>query len=145
MPTSASAGFRGQVYVSIDAGVTWLPVGEVKDATITVTQDDIDATSFDSVGWKENIVGLKSWEMSMEALYVNQTFRGNQGQLNVQNSILGGQVVRWRLLPLRGTGDLGYMGDGFVTSFEVNVPVDDAVNLSLSVMGSGYLDTYIAS
>lgn len=142
MPTSASAGFNGQVYVSIDAGLTFIPVGEVKDCTVTITQDDLDATSYDSVGWKERIVGLKSWEMSMEALYINQSFRGNIGQVNLQDSLLGGQVVRWQVLPLRGYGDIGYVGDGFVNSWACNIPVDDVVSLSLNVMGSGYLDTY---
>lgn len=143
--TSASAGFRGQVYVSIDGGTNFIPVGEVKDATITITRDEIDATSFDSVGWKENIVGLASWEMSMEALYINQSYRGNIGQVNVQNSLFGGQTVQWKLLPLVGAGNIGYQGDGFVNSFEVGVPVDDAVTVSISVMGCGYLDTFQAS
>lgn len=144
MPTSASAGFSGKVYISIDGGANYVPVGETKDATITINQESIDATSFDSVGWMENIVGLKSWEMSMESLYINQSFAGNIGQVNLQNSLLGGQVVRWKLLPKTGAGNIGYVGDGVVTSFEVNVPVDDAVNLSVSVTGSGYLDTYQA-
>lgn len=145
MPTSASAGFNGQVYVSIDGGTNYTPVGEVRDATITITRDDIEATSFDSQGWKENIVGLASWEASMEALYINQSYRGNIGQVDVQNSMFGAQVVRWKFLPLRGTGDIGYVGDGFVTNFEVSVPVDDAVSVSIDIMGSGYLDTYQAS
>lgn len=144
MPTSASAGFSGKVYVSIDGGSNYFPVGEATDATITITQEAIDATSFDSVGWMENIVGLKSWEMSIEALYVNQSFAGNIGQVNVQNAMFGGQVVRWKLLPKVGTGDIGYVGDGLVNNFEVNVAVDSAVTLSLGITGSGYLDTYQA-
>lgn len=143
--TSASAGFQGQVYVSIDGGATFIPVGECKSATLTITRDEIDATSFDSVGWKENITGLASWEMSMEALYINQSYRGNAGQVNVQNAMFGGQTVKWRLLPLDGVGNLGYLGDGFVNSFEIAVEVEDAVMLSLSVMGCGYLEQFQAT
>ena len=140
MPTSAFAGFTGKVYLSIDGGANYNPVGETRDATLTVNQAEIDATSFDSVGWMENIVGLKSWEMSMESLYVY----GNEGQTELEDALLGGQVVKWRFLPKVGAGDKGYEGDGFATSYEINVPVDDAVTLSLSIMGTGYLSTYIA-
>jgi TP901-1 family phage major tail protein len=141
MPTSAFAGFTGKVYISVDGMATWVPVGETRDATLTVNQEEIDATSFDSIGWMENIVGLLSWEMSMESLYVY----GDEGQTDLENALLGGQVIGWRFLPKVAEGNKGYQGQGFATSYEVNVPVDDAVSLSLSIKGSGYLETYIAS
>lgn len=141
MPTSAFAGFTGQVYISVDGMNTWIPVGETRDSTLTINQDEIDATSYDSIGWMETIVGLLSWEMSMESLYVY----GNEGQTDLQNALLGGQVVGWRFLPKVGTGNQGYQGQGFATSFEVNVPVDDAVTLSLDIKGSGYLEPFLAS
>jgi predicted secreted protein len=141
MPTSAFAGFTGKVYISTDGLNTWIPVGETRDATLTVNQNEIDATSFDSIGWMENIVGLLSWEMSMEALYVY----GNEGQTELEDALLGGQVIGWRFLPKVAAGNKGYQGQGFATSYEVNIPVDDAVTLSLSIVGSGYLETYTAS
>lgn len=141
MPTSAFAGFTGKVYISVDGMQTWVPIGETKDATLTVNQDEIEATSYDSIGWMESIVGLLSWEMSMESLYVY----GNEGQTELEDALLGGQVVGWRFLPKVATGNKGYQGQGFATSYEVNVPVDDAVTLSLDIKGSGYLETYIAS
>lgn len=141
MPTSAFAGFTGKVYISVDGMNTWVPVGETRDATLTVNQEEIDATSFDSIGWMENIVGLLSWEMSMESLYVY----GNEGQTELEDSLLGGQVVGWRFLPKVQAGNKGYQGQGFATSYEVNIPVDDAVTLSLDIKGSGYLETYTAS
>jgi hypothetical protein len=74
----------------------------------------------------------------MESLYVY----GDIGQVNLQNALLGAQVVSWQFLPQIQAGNLGYTGTGFVNSFEVNIPVDDAVTLSLSITGSGYLQPY---
>lgn len=145
MPTSASPGFQGQVYISIDGGSNYIPVGEAKSVSIAGSQEQLDATSFDSVGWKESIVGLKGWELTIDGFYINQSYRGNIGQVNVQDSFLGGQVVRWKILPLRGTGNIGYVGDGFVTTFDIAISVDSAVELSIGVMGTAYLDTYQAS
>lgn len=136
MPTSASAGFSGKVLIAID-NVNFIRVGEVRDATITISQDAIDATSFDSVGWHENIVGLKAWEATLEALYINQSYSGNIGQVNLQNALLGAQVIAWQFIPRFSIGDIGYVGSGFVNNFEVNIPVDDAVSLSIGITGSG--------
>lgn len=138
MPTAAFAGFCGQVSVSTD-GNDYIVLGETRDSTLTLNQAEIDATSYNCAGWVENIPGLKSWEMSTESLFlVNQ----DVGQVAVFDAIIASQTIFWRFLPRQGAGRQGYYGQGFATSFEVNVPVDDAVSLSLSVIGTGALATY---
>lgn len=137
--TISYAGFNGQVYISPDADGDYVPIGETRDATLTVNQAEIDATSYDSQGWMENIVGLKSWEMSTESLYLSAN---NAGQLSVWNSLIAGATMWFRFLPKTGNNRRGYQGQGFTTSFEVNVPVDDAVSVSLSIIGTGILATY---
>ncbi|MAN76868.1 MAG: hypothetical protein CML24_06665 [Rhizobiales bacterium] len=143
LATAASAGFRGQVYVAVPAErPRFLPLGETRDSTLTVNQAEIDATSYDSQGWMEYIAGLKSWELSTESLYLANNNPGNPGQLAVWDALIAAQVLLWRFVPKNQAGLLGYQGSGFATSFEVNPPVDDAVTLSLSIIGTGPIATY---
>jgi predicted secreted protein len=138
LPTAGYAGFNGQIYMSTD-GQNYVSLGETRDATLTINQEDIDATSYDSNGWKVNIVGFKSWEMTTESIYLSAN---NAGQLAVFNSLVAGATLFWRFLPKTGDNRRGYEGQGFVTSFEVSVPVDDVVSLSLSIMGTEQLAPY---
>ena len=143
MPTAASAGFRGKVYVAVPAAMpNYLPLGETRDSTLTVNQAEIDATSYDSEGWMEYIAGLKSWELSTESLYLANNNPGNPGQLAVWNALIASQILLWRFVPKNQANLQGYQGQGFATSFEVNPPVDDAVTLSLSIIGTGPIATY---
>lgn len=140
MSTAAFAGFNGQVYISTDgSGGPYEIVGEARDGTLTINQAEIDATSYNSNGWMEYIVGLKSWEMSIEALFLSTN---DQGQVDVFDSLIGGTKVWWRFLPERGDNKRGYQGEGIITSWELGVPVDDAVNLSLTIAGSAELESY---
>lgn len=134
----AFAGFCGQVSISAN-GADYVVIGEVRDSTLTLNQADIDATSYNCAGWMNNIPGLKSWEMSVDALYVGDQ---DLGQLTGFESLLAGEIMFFRFLPKQGQRKKGYEGRGFLTSFEVNVPVDDAVSLSMSIIGGGSLVMY---
>jgi predicted secreted protein len=141
MATQAFAAFTGKVYVSLDGGSNYTAIGEVRDATLSISQEEIEASSFDSGGWKEFIPGMKEWEFESEALYLY----GDAGQDNVYNVLVNGTTAKWRFIPKTGTGNKGYQGDGFVTSWETNSAVDDAVSVSISLRGSGQLNTYTAT
>lgn len=139
--TQAIAGYQGKVYISSDGGTTYNPIGEIRDATLTINSSEIDATSFDSGGWSEFIPGLKDWEVSAEGLYVV----ANAGQSALYNALVNGSTVKIRLLPKTGTGNTGYEGNAIITSWEINNTTDDAVSISASFRGTGALTTYTAA
>jgi predicted secreted protein len=139
--SQAFAGYNGKIYISNDGGSTYNAIGEVNDMTLSIKTDDMEATSFDSVGWKEFIPGLKEWEADTEALYLYT----NTGQDNLYNALVAGSVLKLRLLPKTGTGNKGYQGDAFITEWEFNNKVDDVVSLSASFRGTSSLTTYTAS
>jgi predicted secreted protein len=139
--SNAFAGYMGKIYLSSDGGSTYIPIGEVNDMTLSIKADDMEATSFDSVGWKEFIPGLKEWEADTEALYLY----ANAGQDALYSALVAGSVLKIRLLPKVGTGNKGYQGDAFITEWEFNNKVDDVVSLSASFRGTSSLTTYTAA
>lgn len=138
--SQAFAGFNGKVYISTDGGTTYNAIGEMKEAKLSIKQDDMNVTSFDSSGWSESIPGMKEWEVSTEGLYLYS----NTGQDALYNALVNGSTIRLRLLPKTGTGNKGYQGDAFISSWETNTAVDDPVSLSADFKGTGTLSTYTA-
>lgn len=141
MATSAIAGFAAKVSISTDNGTSFKIIGEARDATLNISQNEIEATSFDSAGWSEYIPGLKEWTVDIEALYVVN----NIGQEALYDALVDGDIIQVRLLPKTGTGNTGYEGDAFITSWEINPTPDDAIAVSVSLRGTGLLDTFTAS
>jgi hypothetical protein len=140
MATSAIAGFNARVSISVDGGTSYQVIGEARDATLSISQNEIEATSFDSNGWMEYIPGMKEWSVDIEALYVPT----NVAQENLYEALVEGTTLKIKLLPKTGTGNAGYTGDVFVTSWEINPTPDDAVSVSVSFRGTGELDQYTA-
>ncbi len=140
MATSAIAGFNAQVSISVDGGTSYQVIGEARDATLSISTNEIEATSFDSGGWNEYIPGLKEWNVDVEALYIPT----NIAQENLWDALVNGTSLKIKLLPKTGTGNIGYTGGVFVTSWEINPTPDDAVSVSVSFRGTGELEQYTA-
>lgn len=140
MATSAIAGFNAQVFISTNGGSTYTAIGETRDATLSITNNEIESTSFDSSGWMEVIGGLKEWEVSTESLYVYS----NAGQSALYSSFVAGTSVKIRILPKNTAGLTGYVGDAIINSWEINMVPDDVISLSVGFKGTGTLATYTA-
>jgi 16S rRNA C967 or C1407 C5-methylase (RsmB/RsmF family) len=82
----------------------------------------------------------KEWSVDVEALYIPT----NVGQENLFEALVDGTLLKIKLLPKTGTGNLGYEGYVFVSSWEINPTPDDAVSVSVSFRGTGVLETYTA-
>ncbi|OYD08958.1 phage tail tube protein [Paludifilum halophilum] len=135
MATQAIPGFQGRLYVSSDGGTTYDEIAEMREATLTISQEELEASSFASNGWMEYIPGLKEWELEAEGIYVT----ADAGQDDLYNALVEGGTVLVRLFPKDGSGETGYEGKAFVTSWEVNNAVDDVVALSATLRGSAEL------
>lgn len=134
MSSQAIPGFSGGLYVR--SGTVSSKVAEITEATLTVEMSEIDVTSFDSNGWVENIPGLKNWSIDAEANY-----RSNDttGQTALYTALISSSTIGIVIYPKDVTSAAGYSGSVVITSFEVGVPVDDKVSLSLSLTGTGDL------
>jgi hypothetical protein len=57
---------------------------------------------------------------------------------------VNGSSLKIKLLPKTGTGNIGYEGGVFVSSWEINPTTDDAIAVSVSFRGTGELEQYTA-
>ena len=142
MASRAIAGFRCDVYVSIDeagANGTYYILGEMRDTSLTVNQEPIDATSYATNGWLSYIVGLRSWEASTEGLYISQDAglqRLRTWQLNADYEYFPWFVFVPKRNQDGNSGGVYYKGQASLDTFEINITYDDAVGASFALTGS---------
>lgn len=130
---TAIAGFEGGLY--FDKTGTETAIAKVREATLSIETDTIDTTNFDTNGWAENVPSFRSWSVDCEALYVS----GDVSQEDLEDALFANTPLTVVLYPKDSASGKGYKGTAYVTSFEVGVPVDDAVSISFTLTGSGAL------
>lgn len=135
MPTASLPGFNAKLAVSTDGGTTYTDIGELREVTLTLEADEIDATSKDSGSWREFIPGLKQWGGSAAGLYL----QANAGQDAVYNALVNGTTVKLRFRPRAGAGNDQFIGDAIITSYEPSAPLDDAIAVNIAFRGTGAL------
>lgn len=132
---SATAGFYGGLYSVPAAPGTETRVAKARNATLSISTDTIDVTSFDTVGWAENIASFKSWTVDAELLYEP----ANVSQDDIRDALFNDTPLKIRLYPRDEDAMDGYEGNVIVTDYEVDIPVDDAVVISVTFTGTGAL------
>lgn len=136
MATAAVPGFNAKVAVSTDGGSVYNVIGELRDVTLTLEADEIEATSKDSAGWREFIEGLKQWGGSAEHLYLE----ANVPQDALYSALINRTLVKLRFRPKGDTvGFQQFIGDAVITGWEPALPTDDAVAVSITFRGTGAL------
>ncbi|NTX58760.1 hypothetical protein HR086_46490, partial [Myxococcus sp. CA039A] len=78
-----------------------------------------------------------SWTVDAELLYVPD----DTSQTDLEDALFGNLPLTVVLYPKDVSTGKGYKGTAYITSFEVGVPVDDAVTLSVTLTGTGALTT----
>ncbi len=136
MPTQAIAGYNGRVYLSSDGGVTFNEILELRNVTIKVQTEVLDATSHSSNGAKEITVGPQSWSASADGLYAP----AGAGQLALINAVLNKTLCQFRFDPSNtGAGKERFTGSGYITNWENAQPTSDFSAENLEITGSGLL------
>ncbi len=133
MSTSAIAGFTAFLFV--DVASTQTKVAEVREVTLSITHDVIDATTHDDAPWMTNIAGLRSFTLSGEALYLS----GDPAQEVLIDKILDGTSFTFELRPEDTATKRKWTGTARMTSWEQSTPNDDADAISLEMQGVGAL------
>lgn len=113
--------------------------------SLEISMDEIDQTSKDSQGWKDIIGGTRSWSVSSDALYANESqtnedFRSLFDLLGGSSN--GRSKIYVELAVNDGSGtdnNVYYNGYGYVTSLSVNGGTEDQASFSVSITGSGIL------
>jgi predicted secreted protein len=136
MPSAAVAGFIAVIQESSDGGSNYFTIGELRDFTLEIESDEINAFSKDSGSWDEFINGRKRWRGRGSALYLE----GNTAQDALYNAMVNQTSVLIRIRP-KGTlvGNKQFIGTAVVTGFSTAMPNDDATAVDVTVSGKGAL------
>ena len=135
MATAALAGYKGVMLASSSDGGSPTKILELQDYTISVEHAEIDATSHDSSGSREVIGGIDSWTVTADILQVTT----DVSHQNAFDRTVGKEKVDFEFYPTGSSSDGFYSGSGFFSGFEMGAPNEDALNASLSAVGTGTL------
>jgi len=100
-----------------------------KNVTFTVSQNLFDTTNKESGGWAEHANGMRSFEISLEALASTTGKSANE---------LYDYIIDRKSLVLLIDGFANdYVCKADISAVTLNAPMEDAVNLSGSIKGNG--------
>lgn len=133
MATAAISGAYGAFLIRESGAGSDTRVAEIVDWTISVTRQDVNATSKDSAGWEEALPGYRSATWTATARY-----NASASQAKLWTALLGDTATVWNLTGKFDTnaasGSDRYSGTCFVTKFDVTSP-DGAEVVELSLEG----------
>lgn len=121
------------------------PVAYATSCSLEISMDEIDQTNKDSSGWKKIIGGLRSWSISSDQLYQNESKSGEKGFTEFWDHVGGSTYGRTPVyVQMMRTGTLTsdnkiYWGYAYVTSLSVNGGTEDQATFSVTLTGSGEL------
>lgn len=143
MATKALPGFSGLLYASTapattSANSTTL-VQEFQDGTFSFEMAEMNATSKDSGAWDEFLPGIRKWGMSGKCLYndVVGSSSGATGQSFLQMSVLGQTKIGITFRATSSSGIMNWIGNGFVTKFDVTSPLTAPNEFAFTFRGTG--------
>lgn len=141
MASAAIAGYTGKVWAGPSTGSVQ-EVAEIRNYEISIEQTELDATSHDSSGQREILLGVRSWSGSAEYLFAANT--SSQTQLHAL--IVDGTKGTFYFYPNASSSSYPiYYGDAYVSSWSLAGPMDDPTVNNIEFMGTGTLTQQTSS
>lgn len=131
MATQAITGRIGFLGIAATSSGTSLEVGEIRDWSIAVEQNMIDASSNDSSGWNEHIPGQRSWSVTIGGVYA----RTDLEQVTLRESLSSAATRYWTVRPTTSASQL-WRGTGYVENYSVSGNTNDAVVSDFTIRGT---------
>jgi predicted secreted protein len=111
-------------------------ITHLKSLTVNQSGETIDVTSHDSSGWKDKLMGDKSWSMDVEFWMDFSAAGENIDELEADWNSGTSQTV---LATTAVQGDSTVTGSAFITSISKSGSTGDAVSVSVTYEGTGAL------
>ena len=134
MATAAIGGYQGKFQLAPSTG-SLATVNEVRDWNVSGEMAEIDATSRDSSGHREVLVGIRSWTGSVE--YLMGSSHGTQ--IELYKAWDNGYACDLAIYPAGTSAFPKYTGTCYITGWNPTGPHDDAIGVSLDLVGTGVL------
>lgn len=146
MSSQIFSGSQGIVYIGNDA------VASIRSFSLEETQETIDATTMSTTGanaFRTNKPTFKSWSGTVDVFWTVTPAGTNAdgGAASAQaefgaNTRPGTTEATFHFWPSGdNTNELGYFGNGIITSRTISTSVDGMVEASFSVIGTTALQT----
>lgn len=128
-------GYDGTFFLSKDGGSNFNRFAEIKDMELSISNDLFDANNHDTKGWSTSVDGIKSWEITGSANFVN----ADVGQNDVRDVILSGATAEVEFKVAEGVGIVQYKGCGFFRNIAISSPSDNLTEFGFEFTGTGEL------
>lgn len=133
--STATAGKDYLIYLNTgttEAAPTWTLLGGQRSGDLNREADEIDASHKTSGGWKSTLLGLRSWSIDLETVYL----AGDTGAKFLEASFLAGKQVHVKF----EYPDKSFVtGWGSITECSLSTPHDDVATLEGTISGDGPL------
>lgn len=127
----ATAGYSCVLYAKASAPAD-AAVSYSKDVEMNANGNAIDVSSRAGAGWKEFIMGLSEWDVSIDQLWV-PTDTVLQA---IRAAFLAKTLFYIKIVDAAG---YGFSGSGYFTSMKQGQPLDGGVMLPFTFKGTGAL------
>lgn len=111
---------------------TWTLVAGQRNATLTMSTDEVDITSKNSNGWHEGLPSIRSWSIEFDALLIED----DDGLAAIEDAFMNGTQVQVQIVTPAGNK---YDGNATLTDFSYEGPYDGEATASGTLTGSGAL------
>lgn len=128
----ATARHKGN---DVTLSINGSPIAHTQSATLTINQEQLDATGKDDSRWKKNIVGDRDYELSVENLV---DFTSSMGLDNLADMIDNGASADFEFTT-GDTGDIKYTGTVNLSTLEYNANHNEVSGYSGTLVGTGAL------
>lgn len=136
MATNVFKGRHGDLLHAATSSGTLVAFGHIRNFSMTVSADVINATSFDSSDWREVLPGERQWSFTAETLMVSTNATAEHATLR---SYLTTETRRWFAVANDAVGSTGYhwQGYGYVTDWDVQGPENEVQLQNFTITGDG--------
>ena len=111
--------------------------------SLSLSADTPEATTKDSGGFQEVIVGVKSGEITFEGLVAYDSGSGSQIG-DISDELIAGTQVTWEF-STDVAGDDKYSGTGFISSIDITADMESPVSYSGTIVTTGTITQGVES
>jgi hypothetical protein len=135
-------GSSGSIKVDTAAGTTYVALAKVKNASFSLSADEVDVTDNDSSGgWREFLMGNRaatfSFTANAEAVYAVDASSGDTEQKAIVDELLGnygGTAFKWQYFPHGTTNDYyRYTFSGYVQEVSHDMSNNEVVEINVTI------------
>lgn len=127
-----------QMLIYIDAGGGSVAVMCATDFSLEINAEEIEISCLSNTAWKEIVMGMKSWSVSVNSVYLKGT-GVTLGADQFAQLLIDAQLVTVKL-STEITGQKYYEGTVQIPKVSISISAKDKGTYSVSMTGTGALE-----